>query len=173
MTTTTAPAPLPVARLHEAAVVARFEAMALPEPTSGCWLWMGALSNVGYGQFRLDGKTVLAHRVAVILDGRELPPGLTVDHRCSQRRCVNPRHLDVVTQRENTLRSSGPTATHAKQDACLRGHAYTEENTIRRPKGRECRTCREERERDRPRRDRSAYNREYRTLGPQKLRRTA
>lgn len=127
-----------------------------------CWLWRGSLSNAGHGQFRVDGKTVPAHRVAVLLSGRELPTGLVVDHLCRERRCVNPAHLEVVTFRENVLRGHGPTAVHAQQGSCLRGHPYTDDNTIRRPKGRECRRCREDRERQRPPRDRSAYLKRWR-----------
>lgn len=162
------------------AVVAEYQTLALTESADrfwakvdrsggpdACWPWLGARSNGGHGMFRLDGKTVPAHRVAVMLDGREIPPGHVPDHLCRQRHCNNPRHLEVVSHRENTLRGAGPTAQHAAKDRCLRGHEFTEANTIRRSKGRECRACREERERRRPHRNRAAYFSSWRarTLG--------
>jgi hypothetical protein len=80
--------------------------------------------------------------MSVLLDGREIPAGMTIDHRCRRPRCVNPFHLNVMTQRENTLRGDSPPARHARQARCVRGHAFTEANTMRVAKGRECRTCR-------------------------------
>ena len=71
-----------------------------------------------------------------------IPEGLTLDHLCRVRACVNPAHLEPVTLRENTLRSpSAPTAINARKTECLRGHAFTPENTWVHRSRRCCREC--------------------------------
>lgn len=59
-----------------------------------CWLWMGPQTHQGYGR-STNGKQ--PHRIAWVLVGRELIPGLTLDHLCRNRLCVNPIHLEQVT----------------------------------------------------------------------------
>lgn len=70
----------------------------------GCWIWMGALSR-GYGQLRGHDRVVYAHRFAYELLIGPIPPGLQTDHwRClptPNRRCVNPAHLRLVTNKQN------------------------------------------------------------------------
>ena len=61
-----------------------------PEPNSGCWLWTGYTNRDGYGCFRRD---LLAHRFAYELYRGAIPAGLTLDHTCRVRSCVNPAHL--------------------------------------------------------------------------------
>lgn len=128
-----------------------------------CWPWKGALSNKGYGQFHLGGRTVLAHHVACVLAGRHIPADLVPDHLCRRRDCVNPGplHVEPVTNRENILRGTSPCAENARKTACVRGHAFDDANTVQVRHGRECRACRQERERLRPKRDRREYNRAY------------
>lgn len=111
------------------------------EKTDECWHWQGHVSQLGYGQFTMDGLTVLAHRFAYEDVVGPIPNGLVIDHLCRVRDCVNPEHLEVVTQAENTRRGlSGvlkPALTH-----CPSGHDYDEENT-RYVQGKYpiCRTC--------------------------------
>lgn len=112
---------------------------------NGCWIWLGAHTD-GYGMWwsRELNRCVLAHRVAYELLVGPIPDGLQLDHLCRVRDCVNPEHLEVVTSRENTLRSPiAPAAVNARKTHCPRGHEYTPENIIwkRNPTGRGCREC--------------------------------
>ena len=112
------------------------------EKTETCWLWTGLLDRYGYGRLWLDGKMAKAHRYAYELLVGQIPNGLTLDHLCRVRNCVNPADLEPVTGRENTLRGEGVAATHARRTHCPRGHLFDEANTYLRPSsGRRCRAC--------------------------------
>ena len=120
---------------------------------NGCLLWTGARNDEGYGSFGIGNrKTTSAHRFSYTTFVGPIPPKMQIDHLCRVRNCVEPRHLEVVTQQENIRRGMtgqcgprGPRVSH-----CVHGHAYTEENTYTRPGSttlwRECRTCRRERD---------------------------
>jgi hypothetical protein len=102
-----------------------------------CWLWIGAKSPEGYGRF---GKHDYAHRVSYESIVGPIPESLVVDHLCRTRLCVNPAHMEVVTQKENILRGTGYSARHARKTHCAQGHEFTPEN-IYRVKGRNSRIC--------------------------------
>lgn len=87
------------------------------------------------------GKQIVAHRFAYESMRANIPSGLQLDHLCRTRLCVNPWHLEPVTARVNILRSEGAAAHNARQTACLRGHAFTEENTLLLNGRRCCRAC--------------------------------
>lgn len=109
--------------------------------TDGCWLWTGGLMNKGYGTF-WAGRSLRAHRVAYELCIGPIPEGLTLDHLCRVRRCVNPAHLEPVTIRENVMRGEGITAALAARDYCVNGHPLTGDNLRIDAHGhRRCRTC--------------------------------
>lgn len=121
-----------------------------------CWEWTGA-KHRGYGQFTLswwkreDGEwrcqTVRAHRFAFSIFKGPIPEGLTVEHECRNRSCVNPLHLSLLSRGENARRGN-------QRKTCKSGrHEMTGNNVIRRPsqaptKG-ECRACANERRRKR------------------------
>ena len=108
----------------------------------GCWLWTGAVNN-GYGRLYCDGRLVYAHRAVYEEMVGPIPDGRQLDHRCRVTRCVNPAHLEPVSNRENGRRGIKGVLT----TQCPNGHVYTDENTMRRPNGhRRCRRCHNTRE---------------------------
>ena len=115
--------------------------------TETCWLWTGVISH-GYGRFWVQGHLLLAHRFVYELLVGQIPVSLTLDHLCRVRHCVNPKHLEPVTNRENILRGDGHTAVHARQTHCIHGHPFNLANTyITRAGARECRECKRGRDR--------------------------
>lgn len=128
----------------------RFRDKIEPQP-DGCIVWKAARSN-GYGRCWFKGKQYFTHRLAVILAGREIPEGLTVDHLCRNKLCVNPEHLEVVTLLENVMRAD-PGGWQRDKTHCKRGHLLDSDNVRIRIyrygdgktcMGRNCRACRGE-----------------------------
>lgn len=103
-----------------------------------CWQWVAMLDKAGYGRVRSgggrNGESIYAHRVSYQLLIGQIPDGLVLDHLCRNRGCVNPTHLEPVTQGENTRRAVWP-------NHCRRGHEYTPENTGVSGGSRYCRIC--------------------------------
>lgn len=108
---------------------------AMGESQGDCILWSGYKNKGGYGQTTYQRKTLRTHQIAYLLTYGEIPEGLHIDHLCSVRACMNPAHLEAVTQLENGRRA-GERQTH-----CINGHEYTAENTRRQKTGRSCATC--------------------------------
>lgn len=107
-----------------------------------CWQWLGWLTRCGYARMGRGGKEVLVHRVLYERDHGQIPFGLVSDHLCRNHGCVNPRHIEVVTDQVNILRGIGPSAKNASVVSCPRGHQYTAENTAVYDGKRHCRACR-------------------------------
>ena len=121
----------------------------LPPCEDDCWLWTAAKDSHGYGQFSLGRTMVPAHRWAYESEAGPIPLGLTIDHLCRVRHCVNPAHLEPVTIGENIMRGEGLTAHNARSTHCLAGHPYDDANTYHRSHGgRECRICTNRRSRE-------------------------
>jgi HNH endonuclease len=111
------------------------------EKTIDCWTWIGGKSSAGYGMFWDGTRRVFAHRYAYELLIGPIPNGLQMDHLCRVRACVNPAHLEPVTQRVNILRGEGFHKFQLAKTCCPKGHTYTPENTYVWKNTRRCREC--------------------------------
>lgn len=126
----------------------RFESKVI-RAENGCWEWSGShFQATGYAIFNVpsdrDGRwrPATGHRVSYELHVGPIPDGLSIDHLCRNRGCVNPAHLEPVTTRVNMLRGEAPSAVSVRENRCLQGHEFTPENTYTKPNGkRQCREC--------------------------------
>lgn len=120
----------------------RFEALVIRSGFDSCWYWVGAADGKGYGSFWVVPKMVRAHRWSYEQFVAQIPSNLVIDHLCRNRSCVNPAHLEPVTNRENWSRGYAPSAISSRRTHCSEGHKYTAENTLHRADaGRRCREC--------------------------------
>lgn len=86
----------------------------------GCWLWQGTL-RAGYGRVKIGGRLQEAHRASYEHHVGPIPEGLVVDHLCRNRSCINPAHLEPVTEMENIRRGEqGSSAAMKKHWATRR-----------------------------------------------------
>lgn len=117
------------------------------DPETSHWYWQRAIVNgYGYVQHPATRKTMPAHRYVYELHKGPIPPGLTLDHLCRVRDCVNPDHLEPVTRGENVLRGEGLSAKNKRKTHCLRGHLLSGSNLLVLPSGgRYCLACRKDR----------------------------
>jgi len=120
-----------------------------------CWPWIGQVNDAGYGLFWVDQFPHRAHRLSYELFNGPIPDGLVIDHvlkrGCTQKRCVNPSHLEAVTTQENIRRAPESASTlNAAKTHCVNGHEFTPDNIYTAPSGgRRCRICRVEKKRNR------------------------
>lgn len=117
----------------------RIERLSIPEPNTGCWLWLGSVDRGGYARINVAGRNAVAHRVAYEEFVGPIANDLQIDHLCRVRSCVNPQHLEPVSQRENVLRGVGVTSVNAKKSTCPRGHPLS----VVDGEGRRCLACRQ------------------------------
>lgn len=120
---------------------ARFWSKVAPPNEQGCMLWLAGKDRGGYGQFRLDGKSLTAHSVSWKLAYGPVSDGLVIDHLCRVRHCVAPEHFEAVTYAENSRRGQTGINNRAKTH-CPQGHPYDDENTYAPLQNRrKCRAC--------------------------------
>ena len=126
--------------------------------TDECVPWPGAKASNGYGLVNyigLDGKRhgTQAHRMAYAICVDDIPEGRTLAHvaerGCTDRACINPKHLEPVSHKVTILRSETTVAgANSRKEHCVNGHPFTLENTYFMPNGgRQCRTCKRENQR--------------------------
>ena len=110
---------------------------------TGCMEWTGSMLPNGYGQVGWRNRLWVAHRAFWVFMGNPDPTGFDLDHKCRNRKCINPDHLEIVTRSENLRRGF-------LARGCKNGHAYTEDgfSVVRRSDGTEelrCKICHRER----------------------------
>ncbi len=128
------------------------------QKTDNCWLWLGCLDGTGYGRiFWKNHKMLQAHRFAYELLVDKIPENLQCDHICRNRSCVNPAHIELVTNKINTLRGISFAAENFKKTHCPKGHILSDDNiypSIKKRGKRSCKIC----QRGRNKRRKSLYN---------------
>lgn len=88
----------------------RLDFLSIPEPNSGCKIWIGATNIQGYGKLTVDGISKQAHRLALECEGVDLSGGLLSLHKCDNTYCIEFTHLYAGTHKQNTadLMARGP-----------------------------------------------------------------
>ncbi len=110
------------------------------EKTDSCWNWKGYITPKGYGRYGVYGKSAIyAHRFAFIDSGKKIPKEMVLDHICRNRACVNPKHLRIVTIKQNSTENTiNPIAKNSEKTHCPKGHKYD----LYFKGGRSCSQCR-------------------------------
>lgn len=83
------------------------EKWSIPEPNTGCTIWFG-YTQFSYGRINYNNRLHFPHRLAFEAVHGPVPKGMVLDHRCRLRCCINPDHLEIVSNRENVKRGELP-----------------------------------------------------------------
>lgn len=113
------------------------------DKTPTCWNWTrNTVQRNGYFYYKFNGQNRFVHRYVYEALVGPIPDGLTIDHLCHNKRCVNPHHLEATTLHENVYRPHAARTGHAIPDHehCIYGHPAFHMNGRKR-----CHTCERER----------------------------
>ncbi len=113
----------------------RIEASSIPEPNSGCWLWLAGITGGfggynSYGTISFEGKQWKAHRASYKAFKGAIPVGMEICHSCDMPICVNPDHLFIGTHLENMRDRDRKGRRQAPRGARI-GTAKLSENKVR------------------------------------------
>ncbi|WP_409250117.1 HNH endonuclease signature motif containing protein [Enterobacter hormaechei] len=98
----------------------RLRSKYMVDESTGCWNWLAYINSDGYGMFKHKGMMALAHKASYELLVKNVPDGFELDHACHNRKCVNPKHLSVVTHRVNVWNRIKPVSSTGVMGASLR-----------------------------------------------------
>ena len=122
-------------------IMDHFPDRVFPEPNTGCWLCVSSNNKFGYARIRVSDRLIGAHRISYQITRGSIPDGFEIDHLCRVTCCVNPDHLEAVTQEENKRRQALAIET-ANGFRCKSGHLRIGEGIYHHPRGeRRCREC--------------------------------
>ena len=123
----------------DAEILARFlDKIDIPPDRLGCWPWKACIGRQGYGKFQIAYHPTPSHRFSWELSVGPIPAHRQVHHKCENRKCCNPNHLEILTPAEHATRHEHPRVI---RDFCVHGHEMTPENTAVYRDQRKCRRC--------------------------------
>ena len=121
-----------------------FQKIWFPPCEDDCWLWTGSRDPAGYGRLYSRGRILRAHRLSYEIHVGPIPTGLVIDHLCRNTSCVNPTHLEPVTNYVNVVVRgvTSAAAVNRRKTHCSNDHPYSPENTYTSGGVRYCHICR-------------------------------
>jgi hypothetical protein len=111
---------------------------------NSCWNWQGSLSG-GYSMYSVNRTTYHVHKFIFELFMHPVPKGMHLHHKCHNKACVNPWHLEVLSPREHVRKGNNPCGINMRKKFCAHGHPFNGRNVhIYTGRGwieRRCRKC--------------------------------
>lgn len=132
---------------HITWVLERIQSKIKLNEVTGCWEWTSHIDPAGYARVSVESKSVYVHRLAWSATHNDAEPEV-IDHLCRVRHCVNPEHLENVSNRTNIIRGMEPRAIAHRNGTCLKGHPASEIYRRKSTGGAvQCRACMREKKR--------------------------